>query len=141
MSVEANKALVRQHYEALWNQGQLPVAEALYAPATIGHSPGQPDHGGYPACEQATIVRSRQLFPDLQVVIEDQIAEGDRVVTRWRFAGTPAGARAATLPPGTRVTVTGVHIHRIAGGQIVEVWAYPDRLGLLRQLGVLPAGT
>jgi steroid delta-isomerase-like uncharacterized protein len=80
----------------------------------------------------------RHAFPDARSTVEDQIAEGDKVVTRWRAAGAQQG-ELGPIPASRRSFVMeGITIERIAGGKIVEVWVARDELGLLRQLGVVP---
>ena len=78
-------------------------------------------------------------FPDLHFTIEDQIAEGDRVVTRFTARGTHQGAFIGIPPTGKQGVVTGTGIDRFANGKIVEAWFNSDDLGLLQQLGVVPS--
>ena len=75
---------------------------------------------------------------DRQSTIEDQIAEGDMVVTRWTFRGTHTGELMGIAPTGKQVTVTGISIDRVVGGKIVEEWNEMDDLGMMEQLGVVP---
>jgi predicted ester cyclase len=93
---------------------------------------------GYPAFEREEVARSNGAFPDTQVTVDFQVAEGDMVVTRWRFEGTHTGPGYGD-PTGRHVTVTGAHIHRIADGRIVEIWAHPNNLSFMQQLGMIPA--
>ena len=81
----------------------------------------------------------RAAFPDLTVTIDDLIAEGDKVVWRWSARGTQRGELMGIPPTGREVTLTGISIDRLAGGQIVERWGEIDNLGLLQQLGAIPA--
>ncbi len=81
----------------------------------------------------------RVAFPDVRVVVEDQIAEGDRVVTRWSAGGTHAGPLKGMPATGRTIAVTGANVTRFANGKIVESWFNFDMLTLLRQLGVVPA--
>ena len=138
MSVEENKAIARRHFEDLWNKGDLAVADEIYAATAVGHNPITPEHGGYPDCEKEAVLRDRTGFPDEHVTIEEQIAERDLVVTRWTSRGTHTGELMGLPPTGKQVTTTGIHIHRIIDGKIVEIWAMPDNLGFLQQLGVIP---
>ena len=138
MSVEENKAIARRHFEELWNKGDLAVADEIYAATAIGRDPTGPEHGGYPDYEKQVVLRDRAGFPDEQVTIEEQIAEGDLVVTRWTSRGTHTGDFMGLTPTGKQVTATGVHIHRIVDGKIIEIWAMADYLGFLQQLGVIP---
>ena len=80
----------------------------------------------------------RTAFPDAQYTIEDQIAEGDTVMTRWSGRGTHQGPLMGIPPTGKQSTVTGMSIGRSEGGKIVEVWTEFDLLGVLQQLGVIP---
>ena len=84
----ALKALARRHFDELWSQGKLATADELYDPACVGHCGIFPDQTGYPASEQAIIARDRAGFPDATISVEDQFAEGDRVLTRWTLRTT-----------------------------------------------------
>jgi steroid delta-isomerase-like uncharacterized protein len=123
--VETNKTILRRYYEEALNQGNLSVIEELFTPELVE------------TFKQA-VTMSRTAFPDLQVTIEDQIAEGDRVVTRWTVRGTHNGPFAGMPATGKPVTVTAIHIHRIHEGKIAELWEQINLLGLLQQLGVVP---
>jgi steroid delta-isomerase-like uncharacterized protein len=81
----------------------------------------------------------RAAFPDLKITVEDQIAEGDKVVTRWTAEGTHDGDLPGLPASGRSSTVTGIGIDRIEGGKIVEAWGNWDTLGMLQQLGAIPA--
>ena len=135
---EENKAIVRRQEEELFTQGNLDAADEIYARNYVGHDPTNPeDIRGVEAAKQAA-ADYREAFPDLQVIIEDLIAEGDRVVARVRFRGTHQGELEGITPTGRRVESTGIIISRIEGGKIAEDWANFDNLGLLRQLGAIP---
>lgn len=138
MSLEHNKILVRRLMEEDISQGDEAVAEAIIHPEFVDHTnpPGM-QHGleGHMA-----IVRLfRAIFPDLDWRIEDLVAEGDRVVARTTMRGTHLGAFFGIPPIGKPVEMTGVHILRIADGRIIEHWGNNDDLGLMRQLGAIPA--
>jgi steroid delta-isomerase-like uncharacterized protein len=137
-ALEENRAIARRHFEQLWAGGDLAVADEIYSTSAVGRHLGSPDHGGYPEFERQHVLENNTAFPDTSVTVEDQVAEGDRVVTRWTFRGTHTGTYMGVPPSGRQLTVSGVHIHRIVDGKIVEVWAYPDALGFLQQLGVIP---
>jgi steroid delta-isomerase-like uncharacterized protein len=81
----------------------------------------------------------RAAFPDIHFTIEDQIAEGDRVVTRWTARATHTGEYQGIPPTGKQFSLTGIDIDRIANGKVVECWPIADELGVLQQLGVIPA--
>ena len=135
---EENKAIVRRQEEELFTQGNLDAADEIYAPNYVGHDPSNPeDIRGLEAAKQAA-ADYREAFPDLQVIIEDLIAEGDKVAARVRFSGTHQGELDGIAPTGRRVDCTGIVISRIEGGKIAEDWANFDDLGMMQQLGVIP---
>jgi predicted ester cyclase len=137
MSLEQNKAIARRHFEELWTKGDLAVADELYSPSTIGHCGNLPDQTGYPECEKELVRQDLVAFPDGVATVEDQIAEGDRVVTRWRFRGTHRGELYGHPATGDEISVSGFHVHRIVDGEVVEVWALGDFYSLLMQIGAL----
>jgi steroid delta-isomerase-like uncharacterized protein len=94
-------------------------------------------HGREHFKEFASMYRS--AFPDVHMQIEDQIAEGDRVATRWVAIGTHEGDLMGINPTGNRVTVAGMTIDRIADGQIAETWDNYDALGMMQQVGAIPS--
>ena len=78
-------------------------------------------------------------LPDLQFTIDGQLAEGDQVATRWTSSGTHEGELMGIGPTGNRVTIEGIVIHRLADGKIQEGWWNWDTMGLMQQLGAIPA--
>jgi predicted ester cyclase len=141
MSLEQNKAIARRHFEELWTKGDLAVADEIYSIQAVGHYGANPPHTGYPEFEKEVVRQDRVAFPDGVATVQAQIAEGDRVVTRWRFEATHTGPLYDNPPSGRALSVSGVHIHRIVDGQIVEIWAHPDTLTFMTQLGLVPAPT
>jgi steroid delta-isomerase-like uncharacterized protein len=137
---EQNKRLVRQLLEEDISRGDVAVAERIIHPDFVDHTnpPGM-RHGL--AGHNAIVALFRAAFPDQFWHIEDLIAEGDKVVARTTMRGTHQGDFFGIPPTGARVEVTGVHIMRIADGHIAEHWGSNDDLGLMRQLGVIPAPT
>ena len=81
----------------------------------------------------------RNAFPDVQLSIEDQVAEGDKVVTRWIGSGTHQGEMMGIAPTGNQVRVDGMTISRIEDGKIVEEWEIYDALGMMQQLEAIPS--
>jgi predicted ester cyclase len=141
MSTEENKAIVRRFFEEVLNQGNLAEAFELNAPNWVYHDPNVPN---VRTLEEYTqwITENRSVFPDLHLTIEDLIAEGDQVVGRYTLRGTNTGEIVTPMQipaTGKQVTVTGIAIIRFAGGKGVEVWNQGDNLGLLQQLGLMPA--
>jgi steroid delta-isomerase-like uncharacterized protein len=139
MSVAENKAIARRHFEELWSKGDLSVADEIYSTDAVGRCGTNPDQVGYPECEKDLVRQDREAFPDGLAAIEDVIGEGDMVLTRWRFTGTNTGPLYGNPPTGRTVSVAGMHLHRIVDGRIVAVWAHPDSLSFMSQLGLLPA--
>lgn len=137
---EENKALARRVSGELYNSGgTLDAADDIYAPDVVAHDPNSPGdmHGPEGVKHFASAFGS--AFPDRQSTVEDQIAEGDKVVTRYTFSGTHQGEFLGIPPTGNRVQMTGMYLSRISGGKIVEEWNIYDLLGLMQQLGVSPA--
>jgi steroid delta-isomerase-like uncharacterized protein len=137
MSTEDNKAATRRFFEEVWSQGNLTVVDELCAPNFIYHTPLGPIHGLEGFKQFANMYRT--AFPDVRVQIEDQIAEEDRVATRWVASGTHEGELMGIAPTGNRVTVAGMTIDRIANGQVVETWDNYDALGMMQQIGAIPS--
>jgi steroid delta-isomerase-like uncharacterized protein len=138
MSIAENKALVRRLYEEGWSRDNLDVAANAYAADFINHNPAMPGLPPGPEGIRLLVSGFRAAFPDLAYTIDDQIAEGDKVASRWTFRGTHQGEFMGIPATGKAVAVTGITIDRIAGGQIVEHWRETDILGLLQQLGAPP---
>lgn len=138
MSAEQNKAIVRR-YREIHNTNRLDQLDEIVAPDLVTHNllPGLP-----PGLEGGKMAHMGGMasFPDMYVKTEDLIAEGDRVVERWTLTGTYTGAPFfGAAANGRRFSVTGISVYRIANGRIVEHWGEMDFLGLLQQLGMIPA--
>jgi steroid delta-isomerase-like uncharacterized protein len=138
MSAEDNKALVSRYFHAAWNQGNPAVIDELFATNFQAHNPAVPNGGSREGFNQFNRV-FRSAFPDLRISQDDVIAEGDQVVTRFTVHGTQQGELQGIPPTGKQMTITGMEIVRVSGGKIVEAWSEFDQLGMLQQLGVIPA--
>ena len=138
MATEANKALARRYFAEFLNQGQGVIGEDLFAPTYRSHFPGSPGPLDRKEHDHLTI-RLFAAFPDGQFAVEDMIAEGDLVVSRYTFHGTHQGTFQGVPPTGKQITFTGNEIHRIVDGSIVEQWSEFDSSGVARQLGGIPA--
>ncbi|MGA7910093.1 MAG: ester cyclase [Candidatus Dormiibacterota bacterium] len=134
---EHNKVLARRNIEEVWNQGKIAVVDELIAHSAIFHDPNLPE-GKFaePEGYKKYVSIYRSAFPDLHLTIHDQVAEGDKVVTRWSASGTNDGPLMGIAATHKRATVLGVDINRYENGKIVEGWISYDMLGLLQQLGV-----
>jgi predicted ester cyclase len=106
----------------------------------VWHGPGGKEARGLKALKELAAGYLR-AFPDLRMSIEDQIAEGDRVVTRWTAQGTHKGSLEGIAPTGKAVKVTGIVVDRFAGGKWVEEWESFDELGMMQQIGAIPAAS
>jgi steroid delta-isomerase-like uncharacterized protein len=132
---DRNKTMVRQTFEQIWNHGNLAVIDERFASDYVEHSASEiqgPEGGKRFAATMHT------AFPDLHYAVEDEIAQGDRVVHRWTARGTHKGEFEGVLPTGKQVTIKGISIYRVADAKMVEGWTNVDMLGLLQQLGAVP---
>jgi predicted ester cyclase len=139
MSTQDNKLIVRSEFEEIWNQGKLDLIGRYFSVDFINF--------GHPC----PLDRVRQIFeawrtalPDLHYTVDAQIAEGDQVLSHCTLSGTHLGPFVLlhlwSLPPtGKHFSVKQMHLVRLRGGQIVEHWAVREDLGMLQQLGVIPA--
>lgn len=142
MSTEENKALVRYWIDEALNKGNLAVVDEFIPPGYVGHNPNHPLAGqplGPEEVKEHVVTMLRTAFPDLHQSIEDLIAEGDKVVVRSTFRGTHQGLFAGRAPTGKRFEMTSIEIFRLADGKIAEHWINVDMLGMMQQLGALPA--
>lgn len=129
---QQNIDLIHKQHSELWSKGDLTVIDTSYAPNFVGHFPAQTVHG--PSGIRSSVESHRRSFPDWTETVEDTIAEGDRVVTRFRSRGTNLGEFSGKPATGRRVEITEVCIFRIVDGKIVEQWVYPDLASMQRQL-------
>jgi len=120
MSEVNNKALVRRYYEEVLNQRQLHIFDELANPGFVSHL-ADGNKISLDIYKQA-IAGTLAVIPDLNLTVEDQIAEDDKVVTRWKVTGTPQVEFAGIKPNGKPVTITAIHIHRVQNGKLIEHW-------------------
>jgi steroid delta-isomerase-like uncharacterized protein len=138
MSTEENKAIARRWGEEVWGKGNQAVIDELFAPNFVFNYPlpgATPDLKGY----KQSVAMMLGPFADIQCTAEDVVAEGDKVAVRWTWGGTHKGEFMGVPPTGKQVTITGISILRIAGGKIMEEWGEMDNMGMMQQLGVIPA--
>lgn len=138
-TLEENKAIFDRWFREAWNAGNFDVADEVIDPNfTVHGAGGQPIQPGLEGVKG--LVREwRSAFPDGYMDIQDVVAEGDKVVARMTWYGTHTGTFYGTPPTGKKVAVTSIGIDRIENGKIVEGWGELDMLGMMRQLGVIPA--
>ena len=138
MSQEENKAVVRRMWEG-FNDHNLDIWDEVCSPYFINHDPSLPvPDADLPALKEI-IGGLQAAFPDLKVSEEDLISEGDKIVVRLTFRGTHKGEFMGVAASAKEVTFTGTFISRLTGGKIDEHWAIFDALGLLQQIGGVPA--
>ena len=142
MSAQENKDLARRFMDEVWNKGNLNFIDEVTDPNFVSHDPAGPeDMGGGVEGKRRFTEMYRNAFPDIQMSVEDVIAEGDKVVTRWTVRATHQGELMSIPPSGNRVEVTGISIDRMEGGKFVETWSTYDALGMMQQLGVMDSSS
>ena len=138
MSTE-NKALVNRFFEEVCNGRKLGVADEIFAAKHTYHDPSSPWVGLGPEGMKQLTAAYQNAFGDAHWSTDETLTAGDTVITRWTGSGTHSGDLQGIAPTGKKVNVKGIWIQRIAGGKIVESWNAWDTLGMLQQLGVVPA--
>jgi len=138
MSTEENKAAVRRFFEELLSTDNLIVADELLSPDFYFYFAGSPDPMDLESYKEFLSAR-REGFPDRRFVVEDMIAEGDKVSARFTMRGTHKGELRSIAPSGREITVTGIDMIRLEEGKMVEDRVEVDQLGMMRQLGVIAA--
>ena len=138
MSSEQNKAIMRRFIEEIFNEQRVERAGEFVAPNYVDHGalPGQAP--GIDGAKQRWAM-FHAAIPDMHTTIEDLVAEGDKVVVRYTVEGTHRGDMLGIPPTGKRFRFGGINITRMEKGKLAEHWAEMDTLGLLQQLGVIPA--
>jgi predicted ester cyclase len=125
--------------EELFGAGNYEIAQELIGAEAVGHDPARPE----PIVGPSGVIESargyRDAFPDLKLTVDQVIADGDHVAVRWTARGTHRGDLFGIAPTGKETTVTGITIDRWANGMLMESWTNWDTLGLLQQLGAMPA--
>ncbi len=136
MIEDARKYLIRRLFDEAWSRGDFAVIDELFADDYIAPLPGSPPG---PEGERRHVAMIRAPFPDLQVTVDDVVAEGETVVARASISGTDTGGFLGRPPTGRRVTYWDVIFFRFTGDRITACWGGADWLGLMIQLGVIPS--
>jgi predicted ester cyclase len=136
--LEENKTLSRRFIEG-YVRGDTHIVDELLAPDFVFYDPSSTTGEVRSEDMKASIEWIHSAFPDTQVAIEDQVAEGDKVVSRYTVSGTHQGEIMGAAPTGKLVTHTGHQTDRISGGKIAESWTNWDALGLLREIDAIPS--
>lgn len=136
--MSANKEIVRRLVDEVWGNRNLGIVDELIAQDYVGHDTTQPEPIQGREGFKSFVGMYQAAFQDATVTIDDQIAEADRVVSRWTGRGTHTGELMGIAPTGKEVTVSGITVSRLADGRIAEEWELMDALGMLVQLGAVP---
>lgn len=131
---ERMKAIARLEFEEVYSKGRIELLDEILGDEYVCYDPALPEpvrgrHGLRDA-----VLGFRAAMPDLRFTVDQQVAEGDRVVTAWTATGTHTGELMGVPGTGRRVTMAGVDIERFEGDRIVEVWALWDAFGVYRQI-------
>ena len=139
MLSETNKTVSRRFFDEVFGKGKLNVLDEIIAKDHVNSGPGA--ISGLPNGPEGSkqfVTAYRNAFPDVHFTIDDQIAEGDKVVTRWTAQGTHQGELAGLPATGKSSTVSGIVVDRLVNGKIAESWGIFDEFGMMQQLGVIP---
>jgi steroid delta-isomerase-like uncharacterized protein len=138
MSAEQNKAIVQRYYEEIFERRRLADIDKIFAGGYVNHQksdPGGSNEVRGPEGLKKLAAEFFSAFPDHHTAIDDIIAEGDKVVTRWTTRGTHQGYIFGIAPTSRRIVISGITIDRIVDDKIVETWTQWDLMGLFQQLG------
>jgi len=133
---EENKAIVRGFFKQVWNEGRLDRFEEYIAQDVVPHT-GPTDTDAESMKQSLAMIRD--VLPDIHIALDTELAEEDKVVTRFTISGTHQGELLGIPATGKRAVWSGITIFRLAGGKIVEFWTEVDNMGMMQQLGVIPA--
>jgi steroid delta-isomerase-like uncharacterized protein len=137
MYAEENKAIFRRYVEEVGNEGKLELVDEIFD-RYLAHQPDGSVLERGPEDVKRFMGEFHEAFPDFHTEIEDQIAEDDKVVTRWTMRGTHRGQFRGIVPTGNALEITGIGIFRFSEGKVVESWDNFDQLGMMQQLGAIP---
>jgi steroid delta-isomerase-like uncharacterized protein len=138
MSAE-NKAIVRRLYEEVWNKRKLELVSEIISPSHALQAPNVAGTAIGPEAYKRQVLRFLEGYSDLHWTIEDLIAEEDKVVACWTISGTHRGEYLGIPATNKKVSVDGITIHHIANGKIMDSYSNWDALGMMQQIGVVPA--
>jgi steroid delta-isomerase-like uncharacterized protein len=138
MSAEA-KAIVRRLYEDVWNKRKLELVSDLISPSHALHDNNSSGSSVGPEAYKAQMAVFLAAFPDLRFTVEDTVAEKDKVAASWTISGTHKGEFWGVRPTNKKVSLDGITIHHISNGKIIDSYISSDTVGLMRQLGLVPA--
>jgi steroid delta-isomerase-like uncharacterized protein len=139
MSAEANAATARRVLEEVFTEGKVEVLDEICSPDLVSHDPAEPEDLRGVEAQKERVHKYRTAMPDLICTIDDVIASGDKVATRWTVRGTNDGELQGMPATHRKVAITGNSIDRFdSDGKIVETWDNWDNAGFMQQLGLAP---
>src|SRR6266700_842437 len=138
MSTEQNKMIVRRIFDEIFNTGDAAAADHLVAPDLVEHA-AVPLCATGPETIKQVAAWCQITLPDVHFCIDDMVAEGDRVMVRLTLTGTNQGELQWRPPTGKRIAQPQLHVFRLFDGKMVDNWEVRDDLGMMQQLGVVPA--
>ena len=126
-----------RRYLDVFEHGNIDLLDELLAPDYVNRTPATPDLPTGPEGVKGVVSMFRSAMPDLRVVVEDMIAEGDKVATRYTLEGTHEGELFGIPPTGQRLSIKSMTVERVSDGKIREHWRVTDNLDMMQQLGVV----
>jgi|WetSurMetagenome_2_1015567.scaffolds.fasta_scaffold132602_1 steroid delta-isomerase-like uncharacterized protein len=139
MSIESNKAVFRRMVDEVFNRGNVAVVDEIMTPDFMEREELPP---GFPPGREGVKLLTqmiRSAFPDFKAKTEDMLAEGDKVMHRMTWSGTQQGEFMGVPPTGKHMSIQVIDIVRFADGKAVEHWGVMDVMGMMQQLGAIPA--
>jgi steroid delta-isomerase-like uncharacterized protein len=118
MSAGESKAIVRRFW-GVWEEGNIDLVDELLAPDYTNHTPASPDQPTGPEGVKGVVTMFRSAMPDLKVIVEDMIAEGDKVAVRYTLEGTHEGELFGVPPTGQRLSIKSISVERVSDGKII----------------------
>jgi steroid delta-isomerase-like uncharacterized protein len=134
-----NKAIVRQLYEEVWNKRRLELFDEIISPSHALHDPTLTGAAVGPEAYKRQVTRFVTAFPDLRFTVEDIVGETEKLAVAWTISGTHKGEYIGIPSTNKKISVDGITVHHFVNGKIMDSYVSWDALGMMRQLGVVPA--
>lgn len=137
--MNSHEAALERLYEDVWNGADPETADELVHDKYIIHDREMAAEMQGPELYKGLASGTREIFPDMTFTIEDTVVGSERVALRWTMTGTQQGETFGVEPTGRQVELSAIEINRFEGGKLIETWTQSDQLGLMQQLGAVPA--
>jgi steroid delta-isomerase-like uncharacterized protein len=134
-----NKAIVRGLYEEAWNKRRLELLDEIISPSHALHDPNITGSAVGPEAYKRLVTRFITAFPDMRFTVEDIVAEKEKFAVAWTISGIHKGEYMGIPATNKKVSVDGITIHHFLNGKIMDSYTSWDTLGMMRQLGIVPA--